>query len=116
VAVQNRYGIDHRTPASEELLRLCGEQGIAFVPFYAVAGEAAEQGATTAHDDAVLDIARAHDASPAQIRLAWTLHQGPHVLAIPGTGNPAHLAENVAAGALRLTDDELARLGNERAR
>lgn len=116
VAVQNRYGIDHRTPASEELLRLCGEQDIAFVPFYAVAGEAAEQGATTAHDDAVLDIARAHDASPAQIRLAWTLHQGPHVLAIPGTGNPAHLAENVAAGALRLTDDELARLGNERAR
>ncbi|MFH9885662.1 aldo/keto reductase, partial [Streptomyces bobili] len=31
----------------------------------------------------------------------------PHVLAIPGTGNPAHLAENVAAGALRLTAEEL---------
>jgi aryl-alcohol dehydrogenase-like predicted oxidoreductase len=32
------------------------------------------------------------------------------VLAIPGTGSPDHLVENVAAGALRLTDDETARL------
>jgi aryl-alcohol dehydrogenase-like predicted oxidoreductase len=32
------------------------------------------------------------------------------VLAIPGTGNPDHLAENIAAGALRLTGSELARL------
>lgn len=44
------------------------------------------------------------------MRLAWTLHQGPHVLAIPGTGNPGHLVENVAAGALRLTDEDLALL------
>lgn len=58
----------------------------------------------------LLDIARAHDASPAQVRLAWTLRRGPHVLAIPGTGNPAHLEANVAAGALRLTDDEAGRL------
>jgi diketogulonate reductase-like aldo/keto reductase len=92
------------------MLRICGEQGIAFVPFYAIAGEGGEQGATTGHDEAVLAIAEAHGATPAQIRLAWTLAQGPHVLAIPGTGNPDHLAENVAAGALRLTDDELGTL------
>jgi aryl-alcohol dehydrogenase-like predicted oxidoreductase len=110
VCVQNRYALDRPDPATDELLRLCGEQGIAFVPFYAVAGEAAEQGATTAHDDDVRAVARAHGASPAQIRIAWTLHQGPHVLAIPGTGNPRHLAENVAAGAIRLTDEELTRL------
>jgi len=53
-------------------------------------------------------VARAHDATVAQIRLAWTLHQGPHVLAIPGTGNPDHVAENVAAAAIRLTEAELA--------
>ncbi|OIJ62523.1 oxidoreductase [Streptomyces mangrovisoli] len=110
VCVQNRYGLDHRNPATEEVLRLCGEQGIAFVPFFAVAGDAGARGATDAHDDAVLDIARAHGASPAQIRLAWTLHRGPHVLAIPGTGNPDHLAENVAAGAIRLTEAEAERL------
>ncbi|MFF6918128.1 oxidoreductase [Streptomyces sp. NPDC012466] len=111
VCVQNRYALDRPDPDSDELLRICGEQGIAFVPFYAVAGEAAEQGATTAHDEDVRAVARAHGASPAQIRLAWTLHQGPHVLAIPGTGNPDHLAENVAAGAIRLTGEELSRLG-----
>ena len=55
-------------------------------------------------------MARAHDATAAQVRLAWTLQQGPHVLAIPGTGDPDHLVENVAAGSLRLSEDELARL------
>ena len=34
------------------------------------------------------------------------------MLAIPGTGSPAHLAENVAAAALRLTEDDLALLGS----
>ncbi|MEU8993081.1 aldo/keto reductase [Streptomyces sp. NPDC048558] len=114
VSVQNRYALDRPDPEADELLRLCGEQGVAFVPFYAVAGDTGEQGATAAHDDEVLAVAQAHGASPAQVRIAWTLHQGPHVLAIPGTGNPDHLAENVAAGALRLTDDDLARLNTAR--
>ncbi|KOX06063.1 aldo/keto reductase [Streptomyces sp. NRRL B-1140] len=114
VCVQNRYALDRPDPESDELLRICGEEGIAFVPFYAVAGEAGEQGATTAHDEDVRAVARAHGASPAQIRIAWTLHQGPHVLAIPGTGNPDHLTENVAAGAIRLTDEELKRLDSRR--
>ena len=42
--------------------------------------------------------------------LAWTLQQGPHVLAIPGTGNPDHLAANVAAATLRLSPGEMGRL------
>ncbi|MGW9262413.1 aldo/keto reductase, partial [Streptomyces albidoflavus] len=50
-------------------------------------------------------------ATPAQVKLAWTLQQGPHVLAIPGTTDPAHLEENVAAGSLRLGEAELERLG-----
>ncbi|QUC59769.1 aldo/keto reductase [Streptomyces sp. A2-16] len=107
VSVQNRFGLGSRNRVTDEMLRICGAQGIAFVPFYAIAGEAGPEGATDAHDEAVLAVARAHDASPAQVRLAWTLAQGPHVLAIPGTGNPDHLAENIAAGALRLTRDEL---------
>jgi aryl-alcohol dehydrogenase-like predicted oxidoreductase len=60
--------------------------------------------------DGILAVARAHGATAAQVRLAWTLQRGPHVLAIPGTGNPDHLVANVAAGALRLSEDELARL------
>ncbi|TRV78252.1 aldo/keto reductase [Streptomyces sp. 130] len=109
VCVQNRYGIGERRADSQEVLRMCGELGIAFVPFYAIAGAGGETGAGAEHGE-LLDVARAHDASPAQVRLAWTLQQGPNVLAIPGTGNPAHLEANVAAGALRLTDEEMARL------
>lgn len=108
VCVQNSYGIGQRR--SDQLLRECGARGIAFVPFFSIAGDGAESGAGGAESEQVLAVAQAHDASPAQIRLAWTLHQGAHVLPIPGTGNPAHLVDNLAAGALRLTDEQLALL------
>ncbi|MER5423897.1 oxidoreductase [Streptosporangium roseum] len=107
VCVQNRYGIGAQ-PEQDAFLRTCGEQGVAFVPFYAIAGAGGEAGANGADSDEVLAVARAHGASAAQVRLAWTLSRGPHVLAIPGTGNPGHLAANVAAGALRLSEDDLA--------
>jgi aryl-alcohol dehydrogenase-like predicted oxidoreductase len=109
VCVQNAYGVGASAEA-REFLRFCGSQGIAFVPFFSIAGTGREAGAGAADSEAVTDVARAHEVTPAQVRLAWTLRQGPHVLAIPGTGNPDHLAANVAAGALRLSDDEMARL------
>ena len=109
VCVQNRYGIGS-PPEAHEFVDACGEQGIAFVPFFAIAGDGRERGATAADGDEILAIAGAHGATPAQVRLAWTLNRGPHVLAIPGTGNPDHLVENVAAGALRLTPEEVDRL------
>ncbi|MFF3512572.1 oxidoreductase [Streptomyces sp. NPDC002573] len=109
VCAQNAYGIG---AASEDraLLRLCGELGLAFVPFFAIAGPGREEGPAPGDSKAVCAVARAHGASPAQVRLAWILQQGPHVLAIPGTGDPDHLAQNVAAGALRLSKEEMARL------
>ncbi|MER7564437.1 aldo/keto reductase [Streptomyces sp. NPDC097941] len=106
MCVQNRFGLDSHNPRTDDILRICGEQGIAFVPFFAIAGKGGSHGAASGHDAEVLAVARAHGATPAQVRLAWTLAQGPHVLAIPGTGNPDHLTENIAAGALRLTDEE----------
>ena len=108
VCVQNRYGVDFGRN-NDELLRSCGEQGIAFVPFFALAGAVREAGGV-AHHDPVLAIARRHGATPAQVRIAWTLSRGPHVLAIPGTGNQDHLGENIAAAMLRLSAEELAGL------
>ncbi|MDA0635193.1 oxidoreductase [Nonomuraea sp. MCN248] len=109
VCVQNAYAVG-ASSGEQEFLRACGEQGIAYVPFFAIAGAGRERGAVAAEQESVLAVARAHGATPAQVRLAWTLRQGPHVLAIPGTGDPDHLAENVAAGRLRLSDEDLARL------
>jgi pyridoxine 4-dehydrogenase len=48
--------------------------------------------------------------TPAQVRIAWTSQRGPHVLAIPGTGNRDHLVAGIAAGALRLSVEDMARL------
>jgi pyridoxine 4-dehydrogenase len=119
VCVQNAYSVSDRRPESRALLQACGEHGIAFVPFFAIAGTRRHgatgrdggSGSTSAAEPRQLsDVARAHDATIAQIRLAWTLNQGSHVLAIPGTGNPDHLLENVAAGAIELSEDELAGL------
>jgi pyridoxine 4-dehydrogenase len=109
VAVQNRYGVDFGR-VNDDLLTHCGEQGIAFVPFFSLAGEDREAGGVAAPDP-VRTIARGRGLTPAQVRIAWTLHRGPHVLAIPGTSNLDHLSENIEAAAVRLTPDELAELG-----
>lgn len=96
--------------AEHEFTDACGAQGIAFVPFFSLAGEGRGAGFTRPETAEVLAVAQAHRATPAQVRLAWSLHRRPHVLVIPGTGDPAHLAANVAAAGLRLTPDEVARL------
>ncbi|MGC5010744.1 oxidoreductase [Streptosporangium sp. DT93] len=111
VCVQNPYGLGLR-PDDLVLPRTCAEQDIAFVPFFAIAGVGREAGTSGADSEEVVAVARAHRATAAQVRLAWTLQQGPNVLAIPGTGDPDHLADNVAAGALRLSREELTRLGS----
>ena len=106
--VQNSFAIDLRRNA--ELLKICGERGIAFVPFFAIAGKGREEGAGAIHDEAVAAVAARHGATPHQVRLAWTLHHGPHVLAIPGTGDVAHLEANIAAGAIHLSAGDLTEL------
>ncbi|MGW8783951.1 aldo/keto reductase [Streptomyces sp. NPDC055796] len=110
VCVQNPYGIG--SPAEDHaFLDACGREGIAFVPFFAIAGAGKEAGVVVAQEtEQVRAVAEAHGVSAAQVRLAWTLNRGPHVLAIPGTGNPGHLVENIAAGALRLSPEEMALL------
>jgi aryl-alcohol dehydrogenase-like predicted oxidoreductase len=58
----------------------------------------------------VREIAKAHQATPAQIALAWLLGKGDDVVPIPGTKRRSYLEENVAAADLGLAADEVARL------
>ncbi|MEU6386677.1 aldo/keto reductase [Streptomyces bauhiniae] len=109
VCVQNMYGIG-ASAEQEEVLRVCGEQGVAFVPFYSIAGHGRTAGASPDEGSVVEAVARSRGVSAAQVRLAWTLQRGAHVLAIPGTGDVGHLEENVAAGALRLSEGEVGEL------
>lgn len=108
VCVQNRYSLELRE--HDPVLRACAERSIAFVPFFAVAGDRRQAGGRGTDSPGLLEVARRRGATPAQVRLAWTLQQAPNVLVIPGTGDPAHVTENVAAAALRLSPEDLALL------
>jgi pyridoxine 4-dehydrogenase len=109
VCVQNQYSLDYGR-RYDDFVRECAARDVAFVPFFAIATTARESAADGTGHAAVDAVAKERGVSAAQVRLAWILAQGPHMLAIPGTGNPRHLAENIAAGALRLTAEELAML------
>jgi pyridoxine 4-dehydrogenase len=109
VCVQNRHAPGYERSDADDVLAACGEHGIAFVPFFTIAGQSREDTAEERYD-AVRAVAEAHGATPAQVRIAWTLALGEHVLAIPGTGDVGHLEQNVAAAALHLSEDDLAAL------
>jgi aryl-alcohol dehydrogenase-like predicted oxidoreductase len=59
--------------------------------------------------DALRDVAASHDATPAQVALAWLIHH-PSVVVIPGASSVAQVESNAAAADLDLTDDEVAEL------
>ncbi|MDX3224968.1 oxidoreductase [Streptomyces sp. ME19-01-6] len=101
-AVQNQFNVARRDDT--DLLAVCEEAGIAFVPFFPLGG-----GRDLA-DDRLAKVAARHGATVAQTGLAWLLASSPVTLAIPGTGSVAHLEENLAARAITLTDHDLADL------
>ena len=104
--MQNLYNLVDR--GSEDVLDYCEKHGIGFIPWYPLAaGRLAESGS-------ILDtVAKAHDATPSQIALAWVLKRSPVMLPIPGTSKVAHLEENVAAVNIQLSDEEFDALDRE---
>jgi pyridoxine 4-dehydrogenase len=107
VCVQNAYSLLDRT--SEPVLDLCREHGIAWVPYFPL-GSAFPRFPKTTEHPAVIAVATRLDATPAQVSLAWLLATYASTLLIPGTADPAHLAENLAAGAVHLDPAALAEL------
>ncbi len=55
----------------------------------------------------IAEIAKRKNATPAQIALAWVLHQRPWIVPIPGTTKLEHLVENIQATNITLTEEEL---------
>ena len=103
VSVQNRYNLTDRS--SEAVIETCEREGIAFIPWFPLAtGKLARPGGD------LDEIATRHDATPAQVALAWLLAKSPVMLPIPATSSVEHLEENVAATELRLSEEEVATL------
>jgi aryl-alcohol dehydrogenase-like predicted oxidoreductase len=100
VTVQNRYNLADR--ATEDTIEACAAAGIGFIPWFPLAvGDLARPGGP------LDELARAHDATPGQLAIAWLLARSPVMLPIPGTASVEHLEENVAAGELELAPQEL---------
>jgi aryl-alcohol dehydrogenase-like predicted oxidoreductase len=107
-SVQNAYSILERT--SEDLLELCRERGLAFVPFFPLGSAFTGGPARLAADPAITRVAAKHGATPSQIALAWLLHRDERILLIPGTSSVTHLEENLAATAVALDVEDLTTL------
>ena len=103
VCVQNLYNIAARD--DDPLVGATAAAGVAYVPFFPVGGV---RPVTAAHLETV---AARHGATVPQVALAWLLERSPNIVLIPGTSSRAHLEQNIAAGDLRLTGDDLALLG-----
>ncbi|MER8084721.1 aldo/keto reductase [Streptomyces sp. NPDC087532] len=103
-SVQNRFNLLDRS--SDAVLKVCETHGLAFLPWFPLANGALTGEAATA----LADIADRHDATRGQIALAWLLHRSPVLCPTPGTGSPAHLAENLGAREVGLSAEDMSRL------
>lgn len=102
VSVQNLYNLEQRK--WQDVLDYTAKRNIAFIPWYPLAsgpGKMAEK---------ISAIAQKHNATTAQIALAWLLHRSPNILLIPGTKSLQHLHENITATKILLTEQEFQQL------
>jgi aryl-alcohol dehydrogenase-like predicted oxidoreductase len=107
VCVQNAYSLVNAADA--EVLELCHERGIAYVPYFPLGS--AFPGLPKVTEQAVVQaVADRLGATPAQVGLAWLLAHRDNILLIPGTSRLAHLEANLAAGDLVLSAEDLAEL------
>ena len=100
-SVQNRYSFADRE--WDYVVDYCERSRIVFIPWFPL-------GAGRIAGEVLKQIAQAHDAAPTQVAIAWLLRRSPMILPIPGTSSIEHLEQNVAAAALRLTEEDFVKL------
>ena len=104
VSVQNRYNFNDRH--SEDVLKLCAQVGIAFLPWGPLTA-----GRLRMTPGSVKKVAERTGGTPKQVLIAWLLGRSPVMLPIPGTSSVEHLEENIGAAVLRLSKEEIQELG-----
>jgi len=106
VSVQNRFNMEDRR--SDGVLEYCAAKSIAFIPWAPLDAGRHAQGAGS---KGLARVAERHKVSVGAAAIAWLLNLSKALLPIPGTGSVKHLEENVAAGSIRLTEEDLRELG-----
>lgn len=133
-AVQSEYSLGTRAPELG-LLQACAELGTAFVAFspvmrsqltdHPLSPDAVAQlpflaknprfmapnyAANQAQVDRLRALAADMGVSTAALAIAWVLHQGPHIMAIPGTRSTAHFAQLLEGAQLQLSAEAIAQI------
>jgi len=98
VSVQNLYNLGTRQ--WEEIVDYTAKREMAFIPWFPLASGPHKL------QDKIGAIAKAHNATTAQIALAWLLKRSSNILLIPGTKSINHLQENIKAAEVELTEEE----------
>jgi pyridoxine 4-dehydrogenase len=102
VSVQNLYNLGNRQ--WESVLDYTIQRGMAFIPWYPLASGPDKL------KDKITSIAEKHQATTAQIALAWLAKRASNILLIPGTSSLEHLKENLGAADIELSDEDFAAL------
>lgn len=107
VSVQNRYNVSDRS--SDAVLAICERDGLVFIPWSPLS-QAPRDGSAGARA-ALENWASRRGVSFSQAATAWLLARSRVMLPIPGTSSIEHLEDNVMAGSLRFTPEELLEIG-----
>lgn len=138
-AVQSEYSIWARDPEAE-VLPVCAELGIGFVPWSPLGqgfltGTVTQDQGFAGNDirsrfprftpealaanqpivDLVVEIAARRQVTPGQVALAWLLAKSPAIVPIPGSRRPERVTENLTAAEVHLTPDEVAEIDDRSA-
>jgi aryl-alcohol dehydrogenase-like predicted oxidoreductase len=110
VSVQNQFSVINHDDEDDAVIAFCEANGLTFIPWNPVGGRGTAPKLGEA--SAVLDeIATRHDTTPHVVALAWLLQRSPTMIPIPGTRSFEHLAEDLRAADLKLSDEDIAQLG-----
>ena len=108
--VQNAYSVVNRS--GEDVLELCIEREIAFVPYFPLGSAFSGGPKQLAQDPAIAEVAKRRGISVTQVALSWLLARYERMLLIPGTSSVRHLEENMAVADIELDEQDLAELEN----
>lgn len=106
-ANQVQYSLTHRKPEHDGVLQACRELDVALVAYRPIAGgDVGADRSRSRLSEVLHEVAGGHSATATQIALAWLLRRDDHVIAIPGSTKPDHVADNAGAVGIELSDDE----------
>tara|TARA_R110002033_G_scaffold43050_2_gene84495 strand:+ start:5414 stop:6295 length:882 start_codon:yes stop_codon:yes gene_type:complete len=113
-SVENAFGYEQRSSFSlfgqevrgmQEVMEICLENEIPMIPFFSL------QSSLPNNENKIAVVAKKHNATSAQINLAWLLNYNDLILPIPGTSKLSHFKENIKAFDIQLSEDEMEFLG-----